>query len=39
MATAKKKAAPEKGKWIPPWAKKDEKPKAGVKKAAPKKKK
>ena len=43
MATAKKKAAPEKGKWVPPWIKsakdKKETGKAPVKKTAPKAKK
>ena len=33
MATAKKKAAPAKGKWTPPWAKKE----TTGKKAMPKK--
>jgi hypothetical protein len=33
MATAKKKGAPEKGKWVPPWAKKE----TAGKKPAPKK--
>jgi hypothetical protein len=37
MATAKKKAAPAKGAWVPPWAKKAAPAKAGAKKAAPKK--
>jgi hypothetical protein len=37
MATAKKKAAPEKGKWVPPWAKKAAPAKAGAKKPLPKK--
>jgi hypothetical protein len=40
MATAKKKAAPEKGKWIPPWIKGAKDKKAGEKpKAKPKAKK
>jgi hypothetical protein len=37
MATAKKKAAPAKGAWVPPWAKKAAPAKAGAKKATPKK--
>lgn len=38
MAVAKKKAAPAKGAWVPPWAKKAAPAaKAGAKKAAPKK--
>jgi hypothetical protein len=37
MATAKKKAAPAKGKWVPPWAKKAAPAKAGAKKPLPKK--
>lgn len=36
MATAKKKAAPAKGAWVPPWAKKAAPAKAGAK-ATPKK--
>jgi hypothetical protein len=35
MATAKKKAAPEKGKWVPPWAKKAAPAKAGAKAKKP----
>jgi hypothetical protein len=35
MATAKKKAAPAKGAWVPPWAKKAAPAKGG--KATPKK--
>ena len=37
MATAKKKAAPAKGAWVPPWAKKAAPAKAGAKKPLPKK--
>ena len=33
MATAKKKATPAKGKWTPPWAKKEAGAKATPKKA------
>ena len=36
MATAKKKAAPAKGAWVPPWAKKAA-PAKGAKKPLPKK--
>lgn len=36
MAVAKKKAAPAKGAWVPPWAKKAAPAKAGAK-GAPKK--
>jgi hypothetical protein len=39
MATAKKKAAPEKGKWVPPWMTKAKDSKAIAKPAAKKTKK
>jgi hypothetical protein len=37
MAVAKKKAAPAKGAWVPPWAKKAAPAKAGAKKSMHKK--
>lgn len=37
MAAAKKKAAPAKGAWVPPWAKKEAPAKTGAKKSMPKK--
>lgn len=37
MAAAKKKAAPAKGAWVPPWAKKAAPAKAGAKSGTPKK--
>lgn len=39
MATAKKKAAPAKGKWVPPWIKNAKDSKAPAKKTATKAKK